>query len=65
MLESKTYLKTKEAAIYMGFSYKTLEAWRAAGSGPDFLRLENGHVRYEKCVIDAWIKRGSTECVVH
>lgn len=51
--------KTKEAARYLGFSYKTLEAWRSKDKGPEFLRLENNHIRYERSALDEWLHGGS------
>ncbi len=55
MQTEKRYLTTKQAARYVGFSFKTLETWRTTGRGPEFLRLENGHIRYELRELDAWL----------
>lgn len=49
------FLTTKDAARLMGFSFKTLEAWRAAGSGPEYLRLKNGRIRYKRSAIEVWL----------
>lgn len=38
-------LREKEAAQFLGFSVKALQAWRLRGKGPPFVRLEGG-VRY-------------------
>ena len=49
------YLTTKEAARILSFSHKTLEAWRTTGTGPEYLRLENGHIRYKREALDEWL----------
>lgn len=38
-------LREKEAAQFLGFSVKALQAWRLRGSGPPFVRFEGG-IRY-------------------
>ena len=53
-LETK-YLSTKEAGRYLGFSHKTLEAWRTTGTGPEYVKLQNGHVRYSRSQLEEWI----------
>lgn len=50
------YLKTPDAARYLGVSAKTLNNWRwlGAGRGPSFVRLGRS-VRYDVRVLDAWM----------
>lgn len=36
---SPAFLKTPEAAAYLGLSRRTLEKWRATGKGPRYSRL--------------------------
>jgi predicted site-specific integrase-resolvase len=43
-------LKEREAAILLGVSTKTLQAWRWKGTGPEYMKLGNGRgaaIRYE------------------
>lgn len=48
---------TKVAAEYLGVSVRTLEDWRAKGSGPKYVRI--GHrIRYEVGELDAFIAEG-------
>jgi predicted DNA-binding transcriptional regulator AlpA len=55
MQSEKEYLSTKEAGRFLGFSYKTLEAWRAGGNGPKYLQLENRHIRYDRRKLEEWL----------
>lgn len=50
-----TIMTTKEAARYLSFSYKTLESWRAAGKGPQYLQLDNRRIRYKREHLDEWL----------
>ena len=36
---SPAFLKTPDAAAYLGLSPRTLEKWRGAGKGPRYSRL--------------------------
>lgn len=36
---SPAFLKTPDAAAYLGLSRRTLEKWRGAGKGPRYSRL--------------------------
>jgi hypothetical protein len=49
--------KTKEAAKLLKFSYKTFEAWRAKGTGPEYITLPNGHIRYTRKQLADWIAK--------
>jgi predicted DNA-binding transcriptional regulator AlpA len=48
-------LDTEAAAKYMNFSKHTLLGWRAKGCGPDYVRINQSTVRYEKTALDRWI----------
>lgn len=50
------YLTTKDAARHLGFSYKTLESWRARGMGPRYRQLPNGRIRYLMNELDDWAR---------
>lgn len=55
-MESK-YLRTKEAAAYLGLSPRTLEHKRTDGDGPRFRRLGGkGAVIYDVADLIAWIE---------
>ncbi len=44
-IPAEVTLCTKQAARYLGLSYRTLEDWRQTGGGPRFLKLGRA-VRY-------------------
>jgi len=54
-MDLENLLTTKEAARKLGYSHKTLEAWRPEGRGPDYFRLPNGHIRYSLDDLLAWV----------
>lgn len=47
------FLSTREAAFYLGLSYRTLEKMRLTGDGPRF-RKHGRYVRYHIADLDAW-----------
>lgn len=48
------YVKTSEAATYVGYADQTLRGWRSAGRGPASLKL-GGRIRYYLVDLDAWL----------
>ena len=50
------YLKSKEAAQYLGAAYLTLEKWRSLGQGPAFTRIGK-FIRYDKQDLDVFMNR--------
>ncbi len=46
--ELKTYLRPKEAAIFMGVGVQTLNNWRSQKKGPKFVRIGRKCIRYEQ-----------------
>lgn len=56
MITNSAYLTTKDAARHLGFSYKTLESWRARGMGPRYRQLPNGRIRYLMNELDDWAR---------
>lgn len=48
-------LSEKEAARILGFSHRTLQAWRVQGGGPQFVRVSSRCVRYRREDLEAWI----------
>ncbi len=53
--EGTIYLNTREAAIHLGLSTRTLDRYRVSGDGPVFLRF-GGRVRYLREDLDAWAR---------
>ena len=57
----KHYLRTKDAASYIGLAVSTLAKFRVDGSGPRYIRA--GRILYDRDDLDAWLasrKRVST-----
>ena len=50
------YLRSKEAARYLGVSPLTLEKWRHLGQGPAFFRI-NRLILYDRHNLDAFMAR--------
>lgn len=48
-------LTETEAAKRLGFSPRTLQAWRFKGCGPRFLRISSRCVRYRESELDEWL----------
>lgn len=46
-------LDSKNAAIYLGFSEKTLAMMRCQGTGPEFIK--RGRIFYFKTDLDQWL----------
>lgn len=51
------YLRTPEAARYLGLSPRTLEHLRRVGGGPTFLRVTRKSVTYLIEDLDQWAQR--------
>ena len=47
-------LNEREAADFLSLSYRTLQAWRVRGGGPQFIKL-GSNVRYRPADLDAWL----------
>lgn len=52
--EEALLLTEKEAARLLGFSYRTLQAWRVRGGGPPFIKVSPACVRYLRADLLAW-----------
>ena len=50
----KKYLRTADAAEYLGVGKSTLERARVEGTGPTFRRLGSKTVAYSVDDLDAW-----------
>lgn len=51
------YIRTQEAAQFLGLSRRTLEKHRVYGTGPLFLKL-GGRVVYKTEDLESWAERG-------
>ena len=49
-------LSNADAAAYLGISPKTLNDWRSAGRGPNYLKLGT-LVRYRQSELDAFLEQ--------
>lgn len=54
------YLRTPEAARFLGLSGRTLEKHRTYGTGPRYSKL-GGRVVYRVDDLQAWVNRGSKQ----
>lgn len=54
---TKGYLRTPDAAAYLGMGQSTLERKRIDGTGPTFRRLGAKIVTYAICDLDAWASK--------
>ena len=55
MNERIEYLNTREAAVHLGLSTRTLDRYRVSGDGPVFLKF-GGRVRYLREDLDDWAR---------
>lgn len=51
--DPEKYINEKEAADFLGLSFRTLQGYRSAGGGPQFLKLQKA-VRYKIADLIAW-----------
>lgn len=56
---SRPLLSTSQAAVLLGISARTLEAWRLTGGGPPFRKLGTRCVRYHPDELEAFSARGA------
>ena len=53
---ARRWLNTRQAAVYTGFSPRTLERWRYMHIGPVYARI-GGRCRYAVDDLDRWLER--------
>jgi predicted DNA-binding transcriptional regulator AlpA len=46
--DRKRYVRTPEAAAFLGAATQTLERWRTEGCGPPFVKLSNKLIVYDR-----------------
>ena len=51
------HLTQSQAAAYLGFAERTLEAWRNEGTGPSYYRIGR-RIRYAAADLDEFLARG-------
>lgn len=52
---SKRYLRTNDAARYLGIAVSTLAKMRLRGDGPEFLKVGPKIVAYDLDSLDGWL----------
>lgn len=60
---SPLLIDEKEAGKLLGFSPRTLQAWRVRGGGPPFIKVSDRCIRYREEDLYRWIeerRRSST-----
>jgi len=60
----KKLMNTKEAGLLLGVSANAMAIWRHRGVGPDYIRLSERNIRYEKKVLKKFMKERSVESAV-
>jgi len=48
-------LTEAQAAEFLNFTSRALQAWRIRGNGPKFVRISSRAIRYQKCDLQNWI----------
>lgn len=54
MAEQQIHLKPDELAVRWGYSVRTLANWRAAGTGPEYVRVGPRRVLYPLDSVIRW-----------
>jgi excisionase family DNA binding protein len=60
MTEGEQLLTEKQVAEYLNVTVRTVQRWRAEGTGPPVLYARN-RPRYRKADLDAWLERRDEE----
>ena len=54
--EPEPLLTEREAAAYLNFTPRALQAWRVRGGGPRFIACSSRAIRYRRRDLDAWVE---------
>ena len=54
------FLTEKQSARLLSISHRTMQAWRRAGVGPDYVRAGRA-IRYRRRDLIAWIEANTVE----
>ena len=61
-------LRESEAAAFLGFTPRALQAWRHQGGGPPFVRVSSRAIRYRRRELIEWaskrLKKPTTNAAV-
>lgn len=52
---ARVLVSEKDEAKRLGFSPRTMQAWRLKGGGPPFFKVNGGAIRYDPNLNDAWL----------
>lgn len=55
--EARQLLTEAEVSRRIAVPQNTLSKWRMLASGPGFIKLPNGRIRYPAADLEAWIRR--------
>jgi len=55
-VNNNSLLTEKQTSRLLGFSVRTLQAWRVRGGGPRFVKVSARCVRYRQSDLDRWIE---------
>ena len=53
---SMKYLDTKQTALLLNISHRTLERWRVEGNGPEYRKF-GARVAYEEASLISWAEK--------
>jgi len=61
LAQSGRHLTTRQAAIYVGLTERTLETYRDIGKPPRFIKIDQ-HVRYPITFLDEYLRASTQGC---
>jgi hypothetical protein len=61
LLDAGYHLTTKQTAVFLGLTERTLETYRDIGKSPRFIKIAH-HVRYPKSFLDEYLRSATQDC---
>lgn len=61
----RNLLTQNQAAEYLGINKRTLENWRYAGRGPEYVRLSHRAVRYRQSDLEKFVDERVYQSTAH
>ena len=55
--DPEALLDEAQAAAFLGFAPRTLQAWRQRGGGPLYVRISSRAIRYRRRDLIAWVEK--------
>jgi predicted DNA-binding transcriptional regulator AlpA len=52
--DADALMKEDQAAEFLGFSTRAMQAWRYRGGGPRFVRISSRAIRYRRVDLCSW-----------